>query len=185
MRTLPARTFLLALIAALPLPAFAETACVGITLTGAAGPTIFLDGFESGDTLAWTQPAPPSFSTSATVDLAVEVELASPPPGEHLLELRWLLPGGALYQSATLPFSADAAPPGAQRRIPGYPFPAALRPVGRVTRAPGVEVPVVATALAVAGSSIVDAGLWGAWQVEARLDGEAAPCSTALFRMEP
>lgn len=184
MRTLPARTLLLALIAALPIPAAAQTACVGITLSGATGPTIFIDGFEAGDTLAWTQAAPPSFSTSATVDLGVEVELASPPPGEHRLELRWRLPGGGLYQSASLPFAAAAAP-GELRRVPNYPFPVELRPVGRVTRAPGVEVPVVATALAVAGSSIVDAGLWGAWQVEARLDGEADPCASAAFRMEP
>lgn len=184
MRTLHAPHLLFALLVAVPCPIAAQPGCVGITLAGAAGPTIFVDGFEAGDTLAWTQPALPSFSTSATVDLAVEVELASPPPGEHLLELRWRLPGGPLYQSATVPFAAAAAP-GEQRRVPGYPFPVELRRVRRVTRVPGVELPVVAASLAVAGSSIVEAGLWGVWQVEARLDGEAAPCATTAFRMEP
>lgn len=165
-------------------PAAAQSVCTGITLTGARGPYVFTDGFESGDTAAWSAPAVLAYSTTATVDLGAEVELASPPQGEHQLELRWFLPGGTLYQSITLPFAASAAP-GAVRRVAGYPLPVALRPVRQSTGEAGEVVPAVAASLAVAGTSITETGLWGAWRVEAYLDGAATPCAASEFRLEP
>jgi hypothetical protein len=173
-------------LAAATLPLAAQPACLGVDVEGVAGPAVFADGFESGDTLRWEEPVAPAFSTTATDDLAATVEVDGAVTGDHLLELRWYLPGGGLYQSVAVPFTAGAAPAAGGRRVEGYPFPVPVR------RAVGAERPGFGAVLAVedrlpvAGSSIVEAALWGEWRLEAFLDGGAEPCAAAvLFRMEP
>ena len=64
---------LLAALAAAPLAAANE--CLWITATGAQTSTIFVDGFESGNTALWEAPFFPSYSLPATEDLAAEVTL--------------------------------------------------------------------------------------------------------------
>jgi hypothetical protein len=230
MRTVRTALLVALLAAAAPFAALARADCLGIALAGVPGPTIFADGFEGGDTLGWERPVLASFSTGATDDLGVEVELGVLSPGDHLLELRWFLPGGFLYQSMAVPF-ADEASPGDVRAVPGYPFPLDLikkkpkprprpRPPGHLDtsgelapdvearlssldsikkkpkprprprppghlESPGDLVPVVEARLPLAGTSIVEAGAWGEWRVEAFLDGSDEPCTAPVaFRLE-
>ncbi|KAB2965653.1 MAG: hypothetical protein F9K18_06375 [Thermoanaerobaculia bacterium] len=174
----------LALAAAAPLAA--QPACVGLELSGVASTTVFADGFESGDATRWSEPWHPGFSTTATEDLGVTVEIGAGTPGDHLLELRWWLPGERLYQSVAVPFGAGGAAAAAERRIEGYPYPVPLRAARERERTGFGAVLAVEDRLPVAGSSIVDAGLWGEWRVEAYLDGGAEPCTPPVaFRLEP
>jgi hypothetical protein len=180
------RLSLAALVAGAAAPLAAQPACVGIELDGAATPAVFADGFETGDTLRWIEPLPPGYSTTATDDLTVTVELDGAAGGDHLLELRWHLPGGGLYQSVAVPFTAGAAPAAGGRRVEGYPFPVPVRGAVAGVRPGFGAVVAVEDRLPVAGSSIVDAALWGEWRLEAFLDGGAEPCAPAVFfRMEP
>lgn len=154
-------TFAVALGGALTTPLAAQGGCLAVALSGVAGPTVFADGFESGDALRWSEPGLPAFSIAATDDLGIAVDLDGGTTGDHLLELAWYLPGEGLYQSV--------AAPAVENRRPQ---------LGSVV--------TVADRLPVAGSSIADAALWGEWRVEARLDGAAEPCAPAVaFRMEP
>lgn len=180
------RLTIAAALAGAALPLAAQPLCLGLELAGTAGPAIFVDGFESGDALRWSEPVVPGFSTTATDDLAVTVEIDGAATGDHLLELRWFLPGGGLYQSVAVPFAAGVAPAAAGRRIAGYPFPVEVRAATEQVRDGFGSVFAVADRLPVAGSSIVEAALWGEWRVEAFLDGGAEPCTSAVaFRMEP
>jgi hypothetical protein len=173
-----------ALVRAAPLAA--QSSCLSVAVSGVPSPRIFADGFESGDTAAWGAPAAPAFSTTATEDLAATVELDPATTGEHLLELRWTLGAEQLYQSVAVPVTAGSAVrPGAARRVAGYPFPVA---VAKAVPSRAAESPALAvtSSLPVAGTSIVDAALWGNWQLTAYLDGAEQPCAApALFRLEP
>lgn len=166
-------------------PARAANECLAIVVTGALGPHIFSDGFESGGLQAWTGPAVPAFVLGATGDLVVEVTLDPAVTGEHLLELRWSLPGGQLYQSIVLPFTVGESVAGATRAVPGYPFPVpqvAARPAGTGFVA---GASIVGSNLPVAGTSIVETGLTGLWRLEAFLDGSETACgSPSDFRLE-
>jgi hypothetical protein len=85
-----------------------------------------------------------------------------------------------------VPFTAGAAPAAGGRRVEGYPFPVEGRATTERSRDGVGPVFAVADRLPVAGSSIVEAALWGEWRVEAFLDGGADPCAPAVvFRMEP
>jgi hypothetical protein len=180
------RLALAAVLAGAPFPLVAQPVCLAVELDGAAGPAVFADGFESGDTVRWSESGAPAFSTTATDDLAATVEIDGAATGEHLLELRWYLPGGGLYQSVAVPFAAGVAPAAAGRRIDGYPFPVEVRAATERSRAGFGGVFAVSDRLPVAGSSIVEAALWGEWRLEAFLDGGTEPCAAAvLFRMEP
>ena len=178
------------LLLGLPLAAAsADGSCPELSVHGVAGPTIFLDDFESGDTSAWGVPFVPRYSTVATIDLTVEVGVDGALAGDHLLTLAWRLPGGGLYQSVAVPFTvaetagSGTAPPA--RRVAGYPFPVATRVAHqRSGEAPGGAL-LVEDRLPVAGTSIVEASLWGEWQLDVRLDDEDAVCASTNFRMEP
>ena len=175
---------------ALALPAGAPatpSSCLGATLQGSTGPAVFADGFESGDVSRWLGPVLPGFSALATVDLGVAVEVDPQTTGEHLLELRWRLPGGALYQSVAVPF-ADVPLEAATRPVDGYPFPVpvATRRELPAERASVAGSGVVESRLPLAGTSVVDSALWGTWSLEVFLDGAAEPCLPPLdFRLEP
>lgn len=187
-RTLAASGFALVGLALLcgAHPLSAQGPCLNVSVSGAAGPSIFGDGFESGGTAAWTAPASPAYSTAATDDLAVRVDLDPALTGDHLLELRWTLATGQLYQSVTVPVTLGAeVPAGAARHVPGYPFPVRVATAGP---APAGESPALAvtSSLPVAGTSIVDAALWSDWRLTAYLDGAETPCAApAAFRLEP
>ncbi|HNZ97328.1 MAG TPA: hypothetical protein PKM64_09050 [Thermoanaerobaculia bacterium] len=169
-------------------PLAAAELCLGVSVVGnAAGTALLSDGFESGDTSAWGRAPVPAFSTAANDDLLALVDLDPALTGEHLLELRWTLAeGGELYQSVAVPFTAGEAPPGAARRVAGYPFPVPLGFAARTTLAGEASALRVTSPLPVAGTAIVDAALWGSWQVTVHLDGADEPCvAPALFHLEP
>jgi len=171
------------------IPARGGNECLAIALSGALGPHIFSDGFESGDLLAWGGPGVPSFVLAATEDLVVDVTLDPVVTGEHLLELRWSLPGGQLYQSVAVPFTvgaAQGAAANAKRTVAGYPFPVPVFAARSAEAGAVAGSSIVSSALPVAGTSIVEAGVTGLWRVEAFLDGSETACgATVDFRLEP
>ena len=107
-RTLSRVALLLALGAG---AAAAQPACEQLRLTAARLPLVFVDGFESGDTLPWAQAPVERFSAAATEDLVAETTLLGDASGDHLLTLRWLLPGDHLYQETSVPFTSDTVLP--------------------------------------------------------------------------
>lgn len=182
--TLSRLALLLALAAG---AAAAQPACEQLRLTAARLPLVFVDGFESGDTLPWTQPVVERFSAAATEDLVAETTLLGDASGDHLLTLRWLLPGEHLYQESSVPFTSDAAFSGEprERRIPDHPFPVAVHAPGRGARAVA-DALVVEQRLPVAGTPILESAVLGRWRVLAYVDGQEAPCMTAVeFDLEP
>jgi hypothetical protein len=174
----------------------AQPACDQMTLTAARSPVLFVDGFESGDTLSWTLPVVERFSASATEDLVAETRLIGDASGEHLLTLRWMLPGDHLYQESAVPFTSDPAATNgsggsgggtglAERRIPGYPFPVAVHAPGHGARATAGAL-LVEQRLPVAGTPILESSLLGRWRVTAFIDGQEQPCMNAVeFDLEP
>ena len=114
---------------------------------------------KSADATAWERPYPASYSIAANVDLGVVVPVEGA-GAEGVLELRWRLPGGPLYQSVALPFAVDPAPR-AQRQLAGYPFAVPVRRLrsdahpGR-SGPDGPARPELETSFALAGTSIVE-----------------------------
>ncbi len=191
MRTMTGKLWRLALVAAFAAGgAAAQPACDHLTLAAARPPLVFGDGFESGDTLPWTLPVVERFSAAATEDLVAQTTLTGDASGDHLLTLRWLLPGAHLYQESTVPFTSDPAATGEgggvrERRIPGYPFPVAVRAPGHGARAVAGTL-IVEQRLPVAGTPILESAVLGRWRVEAYVDGAETPCMTAVdFDLEP
>jgi hypothetical protein len=188
------RLALLPLLPLLPLiaagAAVAQPVCDHLKLTAARLPLVFVDGFESGGTLPWSAPVVERFSAAATEDLVAETTLLGDASGEHLLTLRWLLPGEHLYQEAAVPFTSDPPASGAQggaleRRIPDYPFPVAVHAPGRGARAVAGTL-VVEQRLPVAGTPILESAVLGRWQVLAYVDGQETPCMSAVeFELAP
>ena len=168
-------------------PAAAADECVAITVAGALSDTIFVDGFESQDTSAWSAPSLTSFDLAATDDLVAEITLDAAISGDHLLELRWKLADGQLYQSVAVPVTIGALAAGAKRTVAGYPFPvevAAARPSRNPSAPAGANA--VESSLPVAGTLIVETGLTGVWHLEAYFDDAESPCGAAYdFRLTP
>ena len=165
-------------------PAAAQPVCDHMTLTAARLPLVFVDGFESGGTLPWTLPVVERFSAAATEDLVAATTLLGDTSGDHLLTLRWLLPGAHLYQESAVPFTSDPGAAG-ERRIPDYPFPVAVHAPGRGARAVAGTL-VVEQRLPVAGTPILESAVLGRWQVLAYVDGQETPCMNAVeFDLEP
>jgi len=185
--TLSRLALLLALAAG---AAAAQPVCDHLTLTAVRLPLVFVDGFESGGTLPWTSPIVEHFSAGATEDLVAETTLLGDASGDHLLTLRWLLPGEHLYQASAVPFTSDPAATGVQggpveRRIPDYPFPVVVHSPGRGARAVAGTL-VVEQRLPVAGTPILESAVLGRWQVLAYVDGQETPCMSAVeFELEP
>ena len=134
--------------------------------------------------MPWSAPALPAFSIADTVDLGVEESLSGLAPGDHVLELRWSLPGGFLYQSVATPVSTVQLAAGAERTLPDYPFPVGVKFPGSGARLAGGSL-VVDGSLPVAGTQIPNAGLSGKWRLDVLLDGSDLPCASAEFRMDP
>ena len=191
---------LLALLAAPP-AAVGAASCPAIRVT--APPLLFADGFESGDLSAWTSGVP-RFPATKVVDLDIEVSVAGKiAPGE-LLHVRVLTPRGHHYQTLDLPIAPPvdpvhnelAAVPERQalqgtegKRLLGvasYPRPLEVQE-GRRGRARGQPVHVFTVRLPVAGTLIVQNGLYGRWRAEAALgSARGASCGPpAGFEIVP
>jgi hypothetical protein len=116
-----------------------------------------------------------SFSATRTVDLTFTVKFKKGFTGEHVLELRVLTPDGNLYRTLTTPIIAGPDGVAKSVTLAGHRRPVAqrqARPLGPDRRGPSA----VDVALPVAGTDILSAGLYGAWRVEARLDGGQTAC---------
>lgn len=182
-----ARATLLAAALFGALTATARAQCVSLTVSGAQGRTIFSDGLEAGNTAAWTAPAPPAISIAGTDDLLLTLTVAAEPGGDHVVELRFELPGGFLYQSLAVPFSTvvSAGQTQAVRRLPDYPFAVEVRSPGKGARLTAGQL-AIDIALPVGGTPIAQTSLTGTWRVWAFLDGiETACLPAAPFNLEP
>ena len=96
--------------------------------------------------------------------------------GDHEVEFRVFTPRGHLYQSITIPFSADESQRGKKKKIAGYPRPVDVQVLESVDfdkkKHMGVKV-----RMPVAGTMIVNNSLYGSWSAQAYVDGETVPCS--------
>lgn len=174
--------------AAFALPESVRGQCLGLSVSGTPGRGVFADDFESGDTAAWPAPAAPAIAIAPTTDLAIVVTVDSGLVGDHLLELRFEAPGGFLYQSVSVPFSAafgENPATAGERNIPGYPFPVAVHSPGHGARLAGGQLDVD-FALPVAGTPIAQTSITGAWRIFAYLDSAEVAClPPARFLLEP
>jgi hypothetical protein len=181
----------LALFAWAPASAGAVPSCVALGVTG-DGALLFADGFETGGIGSWAgAPAGPIFHGTDTLEVRFELTLGGELSGEHTVELQAIMPGGFRYQTLTVPFGAApaATTPGTapraattpRRRVEGYPDPLPMQTL-RVAGEGAVD-PQVTGSLPVGGTSITTGSLYGAWTVEAYLDGADVACATASFEI--
>lgn len=125
-----------------------------------------------------------TFRATSVLDLAFGVFVPASVKGEHTLELRVTTPDGHLYRSLTVPL-AELSRASRDRSVPGYDRPIRETGVTRVLRG-GKPFVTASVPFPVAGTDIVSSGLYGRWQVEARLDGAEQPCAPATsFVLQP
>jgi hypothetical protein len=129
-----------------------------------------------------------SFSATDVVDIDFAIVftpgVAQRYSGDHLVEFRILGPRGHLYQSMTIPFTADSGN-GRKVAVAGYPAPLQTKALAPVQYS-GAQHMYVAATLPVAGTSIVSNGLYGTWTAQAYVDGDPLACSQAArFQITP
>ena len=121
-----------------------------------------------------------SFSATKVIDLDFSMLFAPDSDkkfkGTHVLELRVFTPRGHLYESTSIPFTAEAAKKGGKEKIDRYPLPLPVEVLAETTYAKGKYL-LVKTRVPVAGTPIVNNSLYGEWRAEAYLDDELLPCS--------
>ncbi|HVT02583.1 MAG TPA: hypothetical protein VHL58_04305 [Thermoanaerobaculia bacterium] len=99
--------------------------------------------------------------------------------GLHVAEIRIYTPKHSLYQSISLPFSADAKRKGEKHRLQNYPELVPLR-VLRDLSGSGKPYLGLTASLPVAGTPILMNSMYGTWSAEAFLDGEPFACSPSV-----
>ncbi len=99
--------------------------------------------------------------------------------GAHYVELKITGPKGNEYQSISVPFSAGTQTAGALVSVPSYPKPVEVRKLASV-KYNLVSYPAVSASMPVAGTAIVDNGLYGKWKVVAYLDGAQTICGSPV-----
>jgi hypothetical protein len=129
-----------------------------------------------------------SFSATEVVDVEFSIVftpgVAQRYSGDHLVEFRILGPRGHLYQSMTIPFTADATN-GRKVVVTGYPAPLQTKSLAPVQYS-GAQHMYVSATLPVAATSIVSNGLYGTWTAQAYVDGDPLACSQpARFQITP
>jgi hypothetical protein len=128
-----------------------------------------------------------TFSSRQTLDLLLRPRFRRNVPGEHVMQLKVFTPGGFLYQVITVPFAGDGAGTRAEtsaapqtRVVPGYPRPLEVQRLAPVRSSSTTRAEYELRArLPVAGTSITLSSIYGAWSVQAFLDGRAEPCGPA------
>jgi len=130
-----------------------------------------------------------SFSGVAVIDLKLSAlftqsrlaQLA----GDHVIEFRVFTPHGHLYQSISVPFSADTKSKGQKRDVTGYPRPIPVEVLSKVTFETRSYWAATVT-LPVGGTTITTNSMYGAWTAKAFIDGDGVPCGTdAIFTITP
>lgn len=94
----------------------------------------------------------------------------------HMVEFRIYTPQGHLYESITIPMTADRRRAGERHRVPGYPDLVPVQVLESIRRGGGQGMFAEVT-LPVAGTSIVSNSLYGKWKAEAVVEDEIAPCA--------
>jgi hypothetical protein len=97
----------------------------------------------------------------------------------HMVEFRIYTPQGHLYESITIPMTADSRRAGERHRVPGYPDLVPVQVLQSIKRGGGQGMFVEVT-LPVAGTSIVSNSLYGEWKAEAVVEDETAPCAQTM-----
>lgn len=96
--------------------------------------------------------------------------------GDHVVEFRIFTPKGHLYQSISVPFSADEKLRGKKTKVKGYPREIATSVLESV-RLDNRTYYAVAARLPVAGTAIITNSLYGSWTAEALIDGAPLSCN--------
>jgi hypothetical protein len=125
-----------------------------------------------------------SFRATAIMDVKVRAVIpASVTVGDdEIVRFRFTTPLGHHYQTIEVPVASSKKPGERERRRSGYPFPLkAQQP--KPLDVDGKQAQAVESRLLVAGTAIMENGLYGLWTVEG-LVGDARPCE-ATFRLEP
>lgn len=132
---------------------------------------------------------PPSSSYSATHIVDLDLNVLFPATmlptyaGDHVLEVRVYTPDNHLYESLSVPFSADRSAEGVKRQIPGYPLAMPVRVMGPGRSGGTYQVTV---AFPVGGTQVVSNGLYGKWSAEIWVDGQKATCGARpTFTIQP
>ena len=128
-----------------------------------------------------------TFSAAKILDLRFNVllqpttseQLGPLDHGAHYVELKITGPKGNEYQSISIPFSAEPGAAAAEVSVPSYPKPVQVRALTSV-KYNLVSYPAVSASMPVAGTAIVDNGLYGKWKVVAYLDGAQSICGTPV-----
>lgn len=127
-----------------------------------------------------------TFSSRTTPDLLLRPRFPRNVPGDHVMQLKVLTPGGFLYQVITVPFAgaaagtrAQASPAPRTRVVPGYPRPLEVQPLVPARSSTMRAEYELHARLPVAGTSITLSSLYGTWSVQPFLDGRAEPCGPA------
>ena len=126
-----------------------------------------------------------SFSATKVLDLGFSIFFTPGSvnrfAGTRRVEFRIITPRGHLYQSMTIPFSADAGAKGQKVHVDGYRDPQDVVLLADATYLNNKHLRVGVT-LPVAGTPIVTNSLYGDWRAEAVVDDEPLPCAQpALF----
>lgn len=108
---------------------------------------------------AWSKHPRQQFSSRTTPDLVLRPRLRLALNGSHVVRLKVFTPRGFLYQEMSVPV-ATQAPEAAGARPAAAP---------EATRGPQAR-------LSVAGTSITQSSLFGAWSVQPFLDDQTVPC---------
>ncbi|MHB0970749.1 MAG: hypothetical protein ACYC7A_03385 [Thermoanaerobaculia bacterium] len=120
-----------------------------------------------------------AFSATEIVDIDLSVimnpGMAKQLSRDHILELRIFNPRGDLYQSTSVPVTADPTRAG-EAVVPGYPRPMKKKVLSEV-RYNNAKHYRATVRLPVAGTIITRNSLYGRWTSEAVLDGEVLKCS--------
>jgi hypothetical protein len=164
------------LLAAAALPLAAQSSSHGCVAVTAGSPQKNGGKFDA------------SFSATQVIDIDFSIVFtpgaAQRFSGDHLVEFRISGPRGHLYQSMTIPFTADDAH-GKKVAIPTYPAPVETKTLAP-TQYAGAQHMYVAATLPVAGTSIVSNGLYGTWTAQAYVDGDPLACSQPVrFTITP
>lgn len=130
-----------------------------------------------------------TFSAAEVVDVDLSVVMtpgmAKKLAGDHIVEVRIFNPRGDLYQSISVPVTAERGRAGETAMVPGYPRPMKKQHLSETKYDNGKHFRAIVR-LAVAGTIITRNSMFGSWTAEAFIDATPLKCSKpAQFTITP